>query len=359
MIVLAGTPWELLRAALTRVPRWFARPLGRQLAAASLWTTWRRDGALADAASHHASDVDAVVALVGTGLPVFRVAPSRVLRCLDYPIANWDVARELLSDEARLNPEFAGTIGHIALPTRLNTLMHQEIEAADVILVGSEFARQTFITAGVEPKRLVIATYGVDTELFAPDPDPKPFGEGFTAAFVGQIGQRKGISYLLEAWAEFSRSSVGQTARLILVGGYVGDPTPVLLRSGLFEHSPPQPRTELPMIYRTASVLVLPSIVEGMPLVVLEAMACGVPCIVTTNGAADVVREGIDGFVIPIRDSAAIADRLQRLADDPELRHQMSRNARARALEYTWATYADRVLDGLRAKFDSPDSHGS
>jgi glycosyltransferase involved in cell wall biosynthesis len=84
-------------------------------------------------------------------------------------------------------------------------------------------------------------------------------------------------------------------------------------------------------------------------------MASGVPCIVTPNGAAGVVRDGVDGFVVPIRDPAAIADRLQRLAVDSELRQQMSRNARARALEYNPATYTDRVLEGLRAKLDVRD----
>jgi glycosyltransferase involved in cell wall biosynthesis len=261
----------------------------------------------------------------------------------------------MLLEEGRVNPEFAVTIENLTISARTQALVRREVAVADVILVGSEFARQTFLMAGIAPERLLVATYGVDTELFAPDPVSCSSNQAFTALFAGSIGQRKGISYLLDAWTIFLASRVREDARLLLAGSFVGDPTPVLRRAELFEHLPHRPLAELPKIFQRASVFVLPSIVEGMPLVVLEAMASGVPCIVTPNGAAGVVRDGVDGFVVPIRDPAAIADRLQRLAVDSELRQQMSRNARARALEYNPATYTDRVLEGLRAKLDVRD----
>jgi glycosyltransferase involved in cell wall biosynthesis len=357
-VVLAGTRWDLLQAALAKMTRRVPRPLRQQFAAAHYWAIWKRNSVLAHEASRRVSDVDVVVASFGTGLPAFQSAPTGVLRCLDYPTALWDVAREMLSEEARANPEFAGTIENMTISARTQALVRSEVEAADVILVGSEFARQTFIMAGIPPERLLVATYGVDTELFVPDSVSCSSSQAFTALFAGSIGQRKGISYLLDAWAIFLHSHVRDDARLLLAGSFVGNPAPVLQRAALFEHLPHRPLAELPKIFRAASVFVLPSIVEGMPLVVLEAMACGVPCIVTPNGPADVVRDGVDGFVVPIRDPAAIADRLQRLAEDPELRQQMSRNARARALEYTWASYTDRVLAGLRAKLDGCNDHG-
>ena len=354
-VVLAGTRWELLRAGLDRVPRRVAGLFPFQLVLANLWAISRRNHGLANEAARRISLVDVAIVATGTGLPAFRQAPARVLRCLDYPTANWDIAREMLSEEVRLKPDFAGTIQGISIPARTRALQHQEIDAADVILIGSEFARQTFIGAGIAPGRILVAPYGVDTELFTPGPDRDTSANPFTAIFVGSIGQGKGISYLLDAWEAFSNSSGGKTARLVLVGSFVGDPAPVPKRAALIEYLPHRPRTELPAIYRAASVLILPSILEGLGLVVLEAMASGVPCIVTPNGPGEVVRDGVDGFVVPIRDSGAIADRLGRLAQDPELLQCMSHSARARALEYTWDTYTDRVLDGLRARLGGRD----
>ena len=97
-------------------------------------------------------------------------------------------------------------------------------------------------------------------------------------------------------------------------------------------------------------MFVLPTLIEGMPLVVLEAMACGLPVIVTANGPGDIVRDGIDGFVIPERDADAICDRLDWLHRHPALRAEMGQRAAQRAREFSWAAYASkarRVLSDL------------
>jgi len=115
----------------------------------------------------------------------------------------------------------------------------------------------------------------------------------------------------------------------------------------LFHHIPNVPRIMLAEIYRWADVFVFPTLIEGMGLVVLEAMASGIPVIVTPNGPGDVVREGVDGYVVPIRDVDAIADRLDYLRANPEARMQMGANARERALEFTWEAYGRNVLREL------------
>ena len=91
----------------------------------------------------------------------------------------------------------------------------------------------------------------------------------------------------------------------------------------------------------------LPTLIEGMGLVVLEAMACGLPVIVSPNGPGDIVRDGIDGFIVPIRDSKAIADKLELLRTDENLRQQMGLCARRRALEFTWDRYARAASDAV------------
>ncbi|OYY64238.1 MAG: hypothetical protein B7Y51_04685, partial [Burkholderiales bacterium 28-67-8] len=109
-------------------------------------------------------------------------------------------------------------------------------------------------------------------------------------------------------------------------------------------HVAHQTRAALAQRYRASDVFVLPTLVEGMPLVVLEAMACGLPVIVTANGPGDLVRDGVEGFVIPERDPHALADRLERLYRDPKLRVLMGQRAAARARAYSWDAYAGKAL---------------
>ena len=106
------------------------------------------------------------------------------------------------------------------------------------------------------------------------------------------------------------------------------------------------PRSQLREEFRQADVVVLPTMAEGMGLVHLEAMACGVP-VITTPHCGSVVRDGTDVFIVPIRDADALADRLQELLEDCALRQQMGSSARERARGYTWAGYGENLLTTL------------
>ena len=93
-------------------------------------------------------------------------------------------------------------------------------------------------------------------------------------------------------------------------------------------------------------MFVLPTLCDSFALVQLEAMACGVP-VITTPNCGSVVRDGVDGFIVPIRDADAIADKVELLLTDRALRQRMGRNARARAREFTWGRYGERLLGAL------------
>ena len=100
-------------------------------------------------------------------------------------------------------------------------------------------------------------------------------------------------------------------------------------------------------MYRAADVFVFPTLLEGLGLVVLEAMACGLPVIVTPRGPDEVVRDGVDGYVVPAGDSNAIIEALERLYSDAELRLQLGRNARLQAERWSWARYASAAADNV------------
>jgi glycosyltransferase involved in cell wall biosynthesis len=105
-------------------------------------------------------------------------------------------------------------------------------------------------------------------------------------------------------------------------------------------------------LYRTADILAYPSLHEGSALAILEAMASGLP-IVTTPNSGSLVRDGIDGFITPLRDIDALAARIEQLYRNPEERRHMGRAACAHAQDFSWDHYRLRLkglLDGMLAQ---------
>ena len=249
-----------------------------------------------------------------------------------------------LMEERRLSPEFAGvSFGDtseewIARNTR-------EALLADRVVVPSDYVRDTMVENGRDPATIDLLPFPIDVARFSPASAPRDDGR-VRALFVGQIGLRKGVKYILEAAQRLARSDI----EIVLVGGIV-DGTDWLKRyHGLYRHVANVPYAEMPEIFRSADVFVFPSLHEGSAMAVNEALASGLPAIVTPNAGA-IARDGVEGFVVPIRNAAAVADRLARLADDPALRRRMGAAARERALAHDASAYAERLgalLDRLK-----------
>jgi glycosyltransferase involved in cell wall biosynthesis len=162
---------------------------------------------------------------------------------------------------------------------------------------------------------------------------------------VGSLAQHKGIGYLLDAV-----DLMGSRVDLTLVGRRYRDHLQVdeaCRRRRWFEtisHS------EVLNLMMQADVLVLPSFSEGFGLVVTEALACGLPVIVTPNvGASDLVTDGREGFVVPVCCSEAIADRLSVLHRDRNVLAEMSKNAQATAASRPWDVYRETWADAVKA----------
>jgi glycosyltransferase involved in cell wall biosynthesis len=160
--------------------------------------------------------------------------------------------------------------------------------------------------------------------------------------FAGQIGLRKGIPYLLEAFRRVRHPR----KRLTLVGSVQDDLRGLLrtlpLDDVVFTGALAQ--SELAARMSRSHVLALASVEEGLALVMGQAMACGCPVVTTkATGAEDLFSDGVEGFIVGDRDVDALADRLQRLADDPALQTQMGTAAlnRVRSLG-GWDEYGAR-----------------
>lgn len=220
--------------------------------------------------------------------------------------------------------------------------------ACDAITVPSTMAARSFAEMGVPREKVHVISYGVRLETFRPAGEPP--ADSFEVLFAGSVGLRKGVPYLLEAFARLRHPR----KRLRIVGAVQEDIRGVLPRLPMenVEMLGSIPQAELAAMMSRSHVLVLPSIEEGLALVQAQAMACGCPVICSTNtGGEDLFTDAIEGFIVPIRDPGALTERMQRLADDPHLQRKM----RAAALERVqticgWKEYGDRweeLLKGL------------
>ena len=237
----------------------------------------------------------------------------------------------ILADEAvRLGVQHVGA--GIAYQSRIL----EEIDLADTIFCPSSYAKRSFVEQGVPPEKIVVCPYGVDCDRFSPTGRPSD-DPRFTVLFVGNVCARKGVPYLLQG---FVRAKL-KGARLLLAGPV--DPAfRPLLRDyeGTFEELGRQPLGMIASLYQRADVFVVPSIADVGPLVAFEAMAAGLPTLVSRNtGASELIAHGVDGFVVPIRDARAIADILVELYENGDRRAEIGAAAAAKVRLANWAAY--------------------
>ena len=279
----------------------------------------------------------AVMCFDGTGLHAFeRARELGILSVLDQCTSHIKTGVRLMREEAERHPEWADS-----LPWKNSALQVErcckELEVADAVMISSEYAKQTLVDNGVAADKIFVNPMAADISRF--EPRAQNPGEPFRVLFVGQISQRKGIKYLLEAFQKLHLPN----AELVLVGGLVGSGAglrPYLLNN--IRHVPSIAFLDLHPYYQFASIFVMPSLHESGVLAIHEALASGLPVIATPN-CGSIVRDGIEGFIVPIRDVDALQEKILLLYENHALRGEMSCRARKRAEEFTWAAYRQRV----------------
>jgi glycosyltransferase involved in cell wall biosynthesis len=217
-----------------------------------------------------------------------------------------------------------------------------EYELADYISVPSAFVKKSFISYGISEDKLIVNPYGVDLSSFVQIPKKD---KTFRIIFCGQISLRKGVQYLLQAFHELQLKD----AELWLIGAVSPEMEYLVDRfsSEKIIYKGVQPQKELYKLYSEGSVFCMQSIDEGMAMVQLQAMACGLPLICTTNtGGEDLIsQDGEEGFVIPIRDVATLKDKITYMYDNPAACEIMGRKAKLRvSTGFTWDDYGDRTV---------------
>jgi glycosyltransferase involved in cell wall biosynthesis len=286
------------------------------------------------------TDCDLYVGMSGTALQAGKKAHQRGARFIcDRGSAHIRVQDQLLREE---HDDWGLPFSGIDQ----RTMDHEEAEyaEADLITVPSTFAFRSFVEQGVPAKKLRLLPYGVNVELFQAVAEPV---EGrFDVLFVGGMSLQKGVQYLVQAYQKINHQAKSLT--------FVGAPSHALIallqRRGLWPSEAKVlghiPQTELKKIMSRSHVLVLPSIQDGFGMVMAQAMACGCPIIVSQNtGGEDLISEGVEGYIVPIRDANSLAERLQQLADKPEKRGVMGVNSLKR-IQYIsgWNAYGEQAM---------------
>lgn len=237
--------------------------------------------------------------------------------------------------------------GHELEVCRPESLAAENVEhrLATRVVAASSFTKRTLIDHGVAAEKILVNPYGVDIIRFNPGPRAEWSGRPLRFVFVGQVSARKGIPLLLEVWTRLAPPS----SELWLIGHVAPRALPLVRGIRGVVVKGPVSRVDLPGMLRECDVFVLPSYFEGFGLVLLEAMACGLPVIATDATAApDLVTDGEDGFGLPTGDRAALQDRLQFFLRDPARARQMGHAARKKAEQFSWAAYGDRWAELMR-----------
>jgi starch synthase len=279
---------------------------------------------------------DALIAISGAGLTTGPLVQSRGGKFIcDRGSAHQRFQFEVMAEEHR-----RWRVPYTPPPDHIVRREEAIYALADAITVPSNVARRSFLAMGVPTEKVHVIPYGVRLDRFTPT-EPPPAGS-FEVLFAGQIGLRKGIPYLLQAFARLRHPR----KHLTLAGSVQNDLRQLLAtlptENVTFIGSIPQP--ELARLMSRSHVLVLPSVEEGLALVQGQAMACGCPVVATAaTGAEDLFADGIEGFIVPDRDTDALALRLQQLADDTALRARISAASLARVHHLGgWDRYGDQ-----------------
>ncbi|GAB5559646.1 MAG: hypothetical protein SynsKO_12930 [Synoicihabitans sp.] len=338
--------------------RHLARPLGLSWLTRheSGWASVDRvyqelDRAVARRLDRNGRTASAIYAYEDGALASFESAHQRGLkRIYDLPIGYWREAQRIFTEEAELQPAWSATLGGLNDSSQKLAQKDRELDLSSHVVVASEFTRSTLQRF---PRKLAaqvsVIPYGAPAAISETNLKERLLQRSdgpLRVLFIGGLSQRKGLSYLFESIAQ-----LGSTAELTVVGRPAGSSC-AALEKGLAatNYYPSLPHSELFQLMENQDVLVLPSLFEGFGLVLLEAMAKGLPIVATEHTAApDFISSAQEGIIVPIRDADALAQAFLDLSEDRSRRESMALNARNLAAQLNWRSYRKSISRLLRS----------
>lgn len=222
----------------------------------------------------------------------------------------------------------------------------KEYEIADFISVPSEFVKDSFIKRGFKEEKLILNPYGVNLKIFKKEPKNDSI---FRFIFVGNFSIRKGSHYLLQALYELDL----QDSEFWQIGNLPEEISPYLnkFKRPNMKFFGIKPQNKLYSYLSQANVFVLPSLEEGLALVIPQAMSCGLPVICTFNsGGSSIVENEKQGFIVPIRDVESLKEKLLFMYNNQSICEEMGLNALKKVeTGFSWDDYGKRYINNLES----------
>jgi glycosyltransferase involved in cell wall biosynthesis len=295
--------------------------------------------------SHGFGNASGVYVFNTAGLELLEVARDRGRSTvLEQTIAPLRTEHRLIELEREKFPRWQSPVTLSGDFKALIEREEAEWKHADVILCGSPFVRDSVAACGGPSERCFVVPYGVDQRFHSL---PRPRHDGpLRVLTVGGVGLRKGSPYVLAA-----ARALGKAATFRIVGAFECNPTAIEELGSSVELTGAVTHAEVQSHLAWADAFLLPSLCEGSATVIYEALSSSLPVICTPN-CGSVVRDGIDGFIVPPGDSDAIVEAVLRLARDPDLRLEMATNARVRAQAHDLRAYSRSLLNALEIPRD-------
>ncbi len=361
---LVGRQDTTLPAELVTAFPWFglqykqcARKAKRGGAPTSAWLWGGRVFAQA-VADRGFLNANAVYAYSSAALETFEAARCQGVACiLDHATAPKLIEDALVAEQdARYRGWSANPPQQDSYAAEYAQRQDEECELANVIVCGSAFVQRIVESTAGRAGKTVVVPLALRTRPSGVEPKQRRAGRPLRILFVGDEAIRKGIGDLWEAIRRWGPHRC--EARVI--GNIDLSDEGRRIAGATLELCGPIPRTEMPQQYHWADVLVLPSVSDTFGLVILEAMSYGVPVVTTPNtGAADVVEEGGNGFIVPIMDPDAIAACLERLHADRTLLESLSEQALRLVQNFEMDQYARGLVQAVRqATGSAGTAHG-
>jgi starch synthase len=300
-----------------------------------LFDNWASDLYVSYWIAHCRKTPSILYAFLGSALQSFRQAKRMgVLTVLDVPAILH--GPKIVAEEKR-------RLGLKTSYVQIERRLQQEVHMADYVITPSQAVAESVMDYGVSTNRVFVLPFGVNVDQFKPGPVNLQLARRkFRVIFVGKFALHKGVHYLLEAWRQLSLPD----GELMVVGPPGESEFVESMRNkygGSFTEYGNVPHYHLASLYSQADVFAFPSLTEGSALVTYEAQASGLPSVVTYE-AGSVVRDGIEGFVVPSCDATELANRIYQLYQDENLRRQMAVAARKRAEEFTWQRFHTHLV---------------
>ena len=217
----------------------------------------------------------------------------------------------------------------------------------------TEFVKKTFINNGIDKSKIIKIPYGVNLKDFKQSRNKAVINrldnKIFRIIYVGNSSVRKGIIYLIKSFIELNL----QNSELLIVGNIDEDIKPIInlyLKNKKIRYIKAQKQNELYNFYNQSSLFVTCSIEEGLSMVQLQAMSCGLPVICTSNSGGDeIIDNNINGFILPIRDMKALQKKIILLYKDQKLCKKMGEQAKMKATKhYSWENYGKNVIQNYQ-----------